>query len=77
MLFWCAWWAATSCHPRASALTHAGLCPVHDALRHVCSFQVALGPTLDTIHMLCSAFGDVAKMTMFEKGGGLQVGSDL
>jgi hypothetical protein len=35
--------------------------------------QVALGPTLDTIHMLCAAFGDVSKITMFEKTGGLQV----
>lgn len=32
-----------------------------------------MGPSLDTIHMLCAAFGDVAKITMFEKTGGLQV----
>eukprot|EP00878_Enallax_costatus_P012762 GHUV01013326.1.p1 GENE.GHUV01013326.1~~GHUV01013326.1.p1 ORF type:complete len:217 (+),score=26.21 GHUV01013326.1:130-780(+) len=36
------------------------------------NIQVALGPTLDTIHMLCAAFGDVAKIAMFEKQNALQ-----
>lgn len=36
------------------------------------NIHVALGPTLDTIHMLCAAFGEVAKITLFEKTGGLQ-----
>lgn len=34
--------------------------------------QVSLGPNLDTIHMLCAAFGDVAKIAMFEKQNALQ-----
>lgn len=34
--------------------------------------QVSLGPTLDTVHMLCAAFGEVAKIAMFEKASGLQ-----
>uniref|UniRef100_A0A383W6L8 RRM domain-containing protein n=1 Tax=Tetradesmus obliquus TaxID=3088 RepID=A0A383W6L8_TETOB len=36
------------------------------------NIQVALGPTLDTVHMLCAAFGEVAKIAMFEKASGLQ-----
>jgi hypothetical protein len=33
---------------------------------------VALGPSIDTIYVLCSAFGEVARIAMFEKDGGLQ-----
>ena len=33
---------------------------------------MALGPTLDTVHMLCAAFGEVAKIAMIEKASGLQ-----
>lgn len=36
------------------------------------NIQVALGPTLDTVHLLCAAFGEVAKIAMFEKASGLQ-----
>jgi hypothetical protein len=48
-------------------------CTAPDVLTVSAVVQVALGPTLDTLHMLCSAFGDVSKITMFEKTGGLQV----
>jgi hypothetical protein len=34
--------------------------------------QVSLGPNLDTLHLLCSAFGEVAKIAVFEKTTGLQ-----
>jgi hypothetical protein len=44
--------------------------PAWSALLLVC--QVALGPTLDTVHLLCAAFGEVAKIAMFEKASGLQ-----
>ena len=34
--------------------------------------QVDVGPTLETINMVFSAFGEVAKIMMFDKPGGLQ-----
>eukprot|EP00775_Hariotina_reticulata_P003208 gene3208-3485_t len=36
------------------------------------NIQVSLGPNLDTLHLLCSAFGEVAKIAVFEKTTGLQ-----